>query len=187
MSEASKFTEQTGFNPFGLNVAGLAGIVSGKPSPAGTTKVVEPAKTGAMTGETTPKWDNAVSRADGDFGPANKGPDMSFGARAPRNEGNLAGGPLENAQKYSGKFKENGPANGVLYRADNRGNVTSYAVYGADGIILKRVDVTGASHGGVPTPHVVVYGRNMLPDGTVRAKEPSTKTRPRPAYVEEIP
>lgn len=91
MSEASKFTEQTGFNPFGLNVAGLAGIVSGKPSPAGTTKVVEPAKTGAMTGETTPKWDNAVSRADGDFGPANKGPHMSFGARAPRNEGNLAG------------------------------------------------------------------------------------------------
>ena len=72
MSEASKFTEQTGFNPFGLNVAGLAGMVSGKPSPAGTTKVVEPAKTGAMTGETTPKWDNAVSRADGDFGPLNQ-------------------------------------------------------------------------------------------------------------------
>lgn len=112
---------------------------------------------------------------------------MSFGSRAPRVEGNLAGGPLGNAQKHSGKFNENGPANGVLYRADNKGNITSYAVYGADGIILKRVDVTGATHAGVPTPHVVTYGRNVAPGGIVRAKEPSTKSRPRPAYVEEIP
>lgn len=71
MSEASKYTEQTGFNPFGISAAGLGGLAGGKPSPGGT-KVVEPTKAGTTAGETTPKWDNAVSRADGDFGSLNQ-------------------------------------------------------------------------------------------------------------------
>src|SRR5690606_36583180 len=31
-----------------------------------------PTKAGTTAGETTPKWDNAVSRTDGDFGPLNQ-------------------------------------------------------------------------------------------------------------------
>ncbi|MDF9617968.1 polymorphic toxin type 24 domain-containing protein [Pseudomonas entomophila] len=55
------------------------------------------------------------------------------------------------------------------------------------GRILKRVDVTGAAHAGVPTPHVLEYGRNTLPNGVVRVNSPSSKLPPRPATAEEIP
>lgn len=110
------------------------------------------------------------------------------GKVAPRNASDLSGGPLEGATKFSGRFKlEQGPPNGTLYRSDNQGNITSYAVYDADGLILKRVDVTGASHGGVPTPHVIEYGRNVLPNGEVRVQSPSTKELPRPITPEELP
>ncbi|QXH34340.1 polymorphic toxin type 24 domain-containing protein [Pseudomonas muyukensis] len=88
----------------------------------------------------------------------------------------------------SGNFdKVNGPANGTLYRADNRRNITSYAVYDSQGMILKRVDVTGAAHTNIPTPHVIEYGRNKLPDGSIRVQSPSSKLPPRPATLEEIP
>lgn len=106
----------------------------------------------------------------------------------PRNESDLRGGPLETAVKFSGRFPlERGPKNGTLYRADNQGNITSYAVYDSDGMILKRVDVTGAAHKGVDTPHVIEYGRNQLPDGTIRVQSPSTKLAPRKADENEIP
>nr|WP_234817986.1 hemagglutinin repeat-containing protein [Xanthomonas euvesicatoria] len=106
----------------------------------------------------------------------------------PRNASNLAGGPLENASQVSGRFKlEGGPSNGVLYRADNQGNVTSYAVYDGEGMILKRVDVTGSAHAGIPTPHVIEYGRNTLPDGVVRVQSPPTKALPRKSKPSEIP
>lgn len=75
----------------------------------------------------------------------------------------------------------------MLYRADNQGNITSYAVYDGDGMILKRVDVTGSSHSNIPTPYVIEYGRNTLPDGTIRVDSPNTKLPPRPATPEEIP
>ncbi|MCI0997981.1 DUF637 domain-containing protein, partial [Pseudomonas corrugata] len=107
---------------------------------------------------------------------------------APRNANDLAGGPLEDATQISGRFKlDGGPANGTLYRADNQGNITSYAVYDSEGMILKRVDVTGAAHADVSTPHVIEYGRNTLPDGTVRVQSPSTKLAPRPTTPDEIP
>ncbi len=105
---------------------------------------------------------------------------------APRNAGNLQGGPLENATQVRGRFQtENGPPNGIVYRADNQGNITSYATYDANGLIMKRVDVTGAAHNGVPTPHVLEYGRNHLPDGSIRVQTP--RTDPRFATREEIP
>jgi hypothetical protein len=104
----------------------------------------------------------------------------------PRTVGNLQGGPLEHATQVSGRFTlESGPPNGTVFRADNQGNVTSYATYDANGRILTRVDVTGPAHNGIPTPHVVVYGRNTLPDGSVRVQTP--RTDPRPARPEEIP
>jgi hypothetical protein len=105
----------------------------------------------------------------------------------PRNASNLIGGPLEHAIKVSGRFSLLGPKGGTLYRADNRGNITSYAVYDADGMIMKRVDITGRPHAGVPTPHVIEYGRNTLPDGSVRVQSPSTKAPPRKVHPEEMP
>jgi hypothetical protein len=104
----------------------------------------------------------------------------------PRRVGNLQGGPLENATRVTGRFNlESGPRNGTIFRADNQGNITSYATYDSNGQILKRVDVIGAAHNGIPTPHVVEYGRNTLPDGTVRVQTP--RSDPRPATPDEIP
>ncbi len=104
----------------------------------------------------------------------------------PRTADNLKGGPLENASKVSGNFKlESGPSNGTVYRADSQGNITSYATYDKNGRILTRVDVTGAAHNGIPTPHVLEYGRNKLPDGSIRVHTP--RKDPRPATSQEIP
>jgi hypothetical protein len=95
--------------------------------------------------------------------------------------------PLENASQISGRFSlENGPKNGVLYRATNTGQVTSYAVYDANGFIIKRVDVIGKSHNGVATPHVIEYPRTVLPDGTTRVQSKNLPN-PRPAITTEIP
>ena len=70
MSEASKFTEQTGFNPFGLNPLALGALGKGG---AGVKNVVdESGSASTPAGPATPKWDNAVSRVDGDFGPLNQ-------------------------------------------------------------------------------------------------------------------
>lgn len=105
----------------------------------------------------------------------------------PRKVGNLSGGPLKNATQVRGRFKlEGGPKNGIIYRADSQGNITSYATYDGKGMIIKRVDVTGIPHNGVDTPHVIEYGRNKLPDGTVRVQS-SGLGDPRPAYPSEIP
>jgi len=104
----------------------------------------------------------------------------------PRQVGNLQGGPLGNATQMSGRFNlESGPPSGTVFRADNQGNITSYATYDANGQILTRVDVTGAAHNGIPTPHVLEYGRNTLPDGSIRVRPP--RTDPRPAIPDEIP
>ncbi|WP_373568462.1 polymorphic toxin type 24 domain-containing protein [Pseudomonas sp. LJDD11] len=57
------------------------------------------------------------------------------------------------------------------------------------GVCRSRVQppVTGAAHANVQTPHVIEYGRNKLPDGTIRVQSPSTKLAPRPAKPGEIP
>ncbi|MDY1017835.1 filamentous hemagglutinin N-terminal domain-containing protein [Pseudomonas coleopterorum] len=115
-------------------------------------------------------------------------PKVDTTPRVPRSASNLEGGPLQSASQVSGRFKlDGGPINGTVYRADNQGNITSYAVYDSAGMILKRVDVTGAAHASISTPHVIEYGRNKLPDGTVRVQSPSTKLAPRPANPDEIP
>lgn len=43
------------------------------------------------------------------------------------------------------------------------------------GMIIKRVDVTGKPHSGVPTPHAIDYGRSDLPDGSLRVQSPPSK------------
>lgn len=112
--------------------------------------------------------------------------DKEIESEAPRKADDLAGGPLENATRVSGRFQlEGGPPNGVLYRSDNQNNITSYIVYDDVGNAVKRVDVTGAAHNGIPTPHVLDYGRNTLPDGTIRVQTP--RGDPRPARLDEYP
>jgi len=97
---------------------------------------------------------------------------------------------LDMGQRINGGARfplENGPKNGILYRFNNQQGIGNYAVYDSEGMILKRVDLTGPDHGGVPTPHAIEYGRNTLPNGQIRVQSPSTKASPRPARNYEIP
>ncbi|MGI5153085.1 polymorphic toxin-type HINT domain-containing protein [Plantactinospora sp. CA-294935] len=82
-----------------------------------------------------------------------------------------------------GALDAGGPANGILYRTQN-GVVSNYAVYDADGVILRRVDLVGAAHGGVPTPHVQEFGRNVTPDGRVFPQQSKVAT---PAGPGDLP
>jgi len=66
------------------------------------------------------------------------------------------------------------------------GKVLIFKFRHANGMIIKRVDVTGADHGGVPTPHVIEYPRNTLPNGTVVVQTKGLPN-PRPATPSEIP
>nr|WP_288465898.1 DUF637 domain-containing protein [uncultured Pseudomonas sp.] len=88
MSEIGHFLDQQGFNPLGINPAALGGLAGGKSSSTDTPQVAGPAKTGATTGETAPKWDNAISRVDGDFGylnqPVNPATGVAFTPKATR-------------------------------------------------------------------------------------------------------
>ncbi len=98
--------------------------------------------------------------------------------------------PLDspNARRVpTGKFPQyNQKPNAILYRKNNDNRITSYAVYDAHGMIVKRVDMQGKPHRGVPTPHVVEYGRNTSPDGTVRVDTPKGTIPPRPATPDEL-
>ena len=88
---------------------------------------------------------------------------------------------LDGAKKVSGKFPRSAEPNQTLFRQDPSGRVTSYQVYGSDGLPSKRVDVTGRPHGPVPTPHVLEFRRDVnpntgetfiKPDKNVRAATP---------------
>ncbi|WP_239077750.1 hypothetical protein, partial [Pseudomonas sp. 008] len=74
LKEAAVYLDQTGFNPFGINVipgmypSGETGSV--KLKPIGETSPVGGGK--GQPGSTTPEWDNAISKADGDFGYLNQ-------------------------------------------------------------------------------------------------------------------
>ncbi|WP_258049253.1 DUF637 domain-containing protein, partial [Pseudomonas aeruginosa] len=190
--EVGAYLDQTGFNPFGIGVPAMGGAAG---------KVSAKALMNALKAGELPKGEVAPGKANlptiGALADAEAGMPYTHPVKEatktkipnpPRAEGNFTGGPLENAIKTSGRFKlDGGPANGVLYRSDNKGNVTSYAVYDSTGMIIKRLDVSGASHANIPTPHVIEYGRNILPDGSVRVQSPSTKLAPRPANSDEIP
>ena len=79
---------------------------------------------------------------------------------------------LSGATQVKGKFPlTGGPANGTLNRGDVNGNVTNYAEYDVDGNILRRVDLTGRSHAGIPTPHVQPYVHDVAPDGTIYPRQ----------------
>ncbi|GAB4181944.1 MAG: hypothetical protein Fur006_17360 [Coleofasciculaceae cyanobacterium] len=71
----------------------------------------------------------------------------------------------------------------VRYRLDGS-KVTSYLVYDDNGRAIKRVDLTGKAHAGIPTPHVVEYKHNQNPTGDIFVKAERVV---RPATPEEIP
>ena len=95
--------------------------------------------------------------------------------------------PLDNpnAQKIpTGKYPLTGQKpNAVLYHSETNGIVTNYATYDSNGIIIKRVDMTGRMHNEIETPHVLDYGRNYAPNGNIyphprRGKDAVRKPRP---------
>lgn len=88
-------------------------------------------------------------------------------------------------RKVSGRFPEKASPSEVLYRSDSNGRVTHYQTYDEQGLPVKRVDLVGATHGTVETPHVVEFERHMNPrtGQTFITKGSSV----RPAHPWEIP
>lgn len=98
--------------------------------------------------------------------------------------GTPASALIASGTQVSGYFPLDGAsARAVLYRLDGS-NITSYIVYDDDGRAIKRVDVTGKAHAGVPTPHVVEYRHNQNPAGNIFVQAERTV---RPATADEIP
>ena len=95
---------------------------------------------------------------------------------------------IKNGQEYAGRKlpQQGGPPDGTLYKRDPQsGDITNYTVYDADGNAVKRVDLAGRPHGGVPTPHVVEYDTNVNPNtGEVFVRQ---QRHVRPATPDEIP
>ena len=54
----------------------------------------------------------------------------------------------------------------------------------SNGRAIKRVDLAGRAHAGVPTPHVVEYRHNNNPAGKIFVQAEKTV---RPATEDEIP
>lgn len=71
--------------------------------------------------------------------------------------------PIDGGRQVSGRFPNEAGPGEILYRKTEDGQVTSYQVYNDAGEPVKRVDVTGKAHGGVPTPHVVEFERHTNP------------------------
>ncbi|NYF11416.1 RHS repeat-associated protein [Leifsonia sp. AK011] len=72
---------------------------------------------------------------------------------------------LANATQVTGmRFAKEAAPNTVLYKTGSDGLVTSYQTYDSVGLPIKRVDLIGAPHNGIPTPHVQEFGRHTNPE-----------------------
>lgn len=76
-----------------------------------------------------------------------------------------------------------GPPGGTLVKRGPAGEVTNYTKYDTAGNVTKRVDLTGRSHGGIPTPHTVDYVLDQNPAGELFPRGLPV----RPATPEEVP
>ncbi|WUH91940.1 polymorphic toxin type 24 domain-containing protein [Streptomyces sp. NBC_00433] len=94
---------------------------------------------------------------------------------------------LSNATPHQGRFPKSANPDEILVRRKQDGSVTAYAVYGRDGLPVKRVDVDpdSAPHGGVPAPHVLETHKNVNP----RTGQTflTWDKMPRPARPDELP
>lgn len=91
-------------------------------------------------------------------------------------------------QQHQGNFPITGSNSAILYRVDPQTNeITYYAEYDSNGMINKRVDLVGKAHAGIPTPHVLEYGRNVRPKDKKEFPKPPPRNMPRPARPDEIP
>ncbi|KAB7850213.1 DUF6531 domain-containing protein [Streptomyces mobaraensis] len=94
---------------------------------------------------------------------------------------------LSQATPHSGRFPKSAQPNEILVRRKDDGTVTAYAVYGPDGLPVKRVDVDPNSkpHGGVPAPHVLETERHVNPK--TGDEFVTWKKMPRAARPDELP
>lgn len=91
---------------------------------------------------------------------------------------------LASGTQVSGRFPLEGvSARAIFYRMDSS-NLTSYIVYDDNGRAIKRVDLTGKAHAGIPTPHVLEYCHNVSPTGKIFV-HPDRNVRP--ATPDEVP
>ncbi len=94
---------------------------------------------------------------------------------------------IKNGKVFQGRRLPNqSTPNSVLYKRDPQtGNITNYTVYDDAGNAIKRIDLTGRPHGGVPTPHVATYRVDRNPQtGQTYVRETGEV---RAAIPEEIP
>jgi hypothetical protein len=77
-------------------------------------------------------------------------------------------------------------AHSTFKRDPQTGKVTGHAEFNGQGNLVKRTDMTGASHGGGPTPHTHEYGPPNTNPATGQTF-PGGETNVRPATPDEIP
>jgi len=93
---------------------------------------------------------------------------------------------IASGKQVHGEFPPTAGPGEVLYRSDPRtGDITFYQIYDRNGLPIKRLDIIGDTHGGIPTPHVHEYTRGRINPATGL---PFVNKGPvRPALPEEIP
>ncbi|MER5863542.1 polymorphic toxin type 24 domain-containing protein [Kitasatospora sp. NPDC002040] len=88
---------------------------------------------------------------------------------------NSGDNPWDNAHEWTKGHlpKEGGPANGVFFKRypDAGGSLTAWGVYDENGRLRYRVDLFGAAHRGVETPHWQTYEVNPAPSGKIFVNE----------------
>ncbi|WP_416210457.1 polymorphic toxin type 24 domain-containing protein [Frankia sp. Cas8] len=78
---------------------------------------------------------------------------------------------------------KSGPPEGLLVKRSPAGQITNYAEYDEAGNIIKRVDLSGRAHNGIPTPHSVDYVHDVNPSGEIFPR----KLPVRAATADEVP
>ncbi|CAO5187668.1 hypothetical protein FAIPA1_680002 [Frankia sp. AiPs1] len=156
---------------------------SGESSDAGTTPAeARPQQSDDAQTDTLPAQDTAEATPSSDH---IDGDEAEAAAEGDESD-DAPNGPLpDSARQHSGRFPERAGANDILYRASDDGTVTNYQVYDEDGLPVKRVDLQGRPHAGIPTPHVVEYNKHTNPSTGEIFVRPSRMVRP--AENSEIP